>query len=114
MSDGVALGHAVIHEPRIGVTKLLSDDPAADLDKLDSAIFDLRQWIDKTLEHERLTGAGEHRDVLEAYRMLAQDKGWEKRMRQAVEDGLTAAAAVERVQNASRTRLLQQPNHHDG
>jgi phosphotransferase system, enzyme I, PtsP len=59
-------------------------------------------------EHEHLSVAGEHRDVLEAYRMFAHDKGWHRRLREAVEGGLTAEAAVERVQNAMRTRMLRQ------
>jgi phosphotransferase system enzyme I (PtsP) len=59
-------------------------------------------------EHEHLSNAGEHRDVLEAYRMFAHDKGWHRRLREAVEGGLTAEAAVERVQNAMRTRMLKQ------
>jgi len=55
-----------------------------------------------------LAGAGEHQDVLEAYRMFAHDKGWERRLREAVEGGLTAEAAVERVQNSTRARMLRQ------
>jgi len=108
ISEGIALGHAVIHEPRVAVSKLLSDDPAADLGRLDDAISSLRAWVDETMKHEGLTADGEHREVLEAYRMLAHDRGWVRRMRQAVEDGLTAPAAVERVQNASRTQMLKQ------
>ena len=59
-------------------------------------------------DHEHLSGAGEHRDVLEAYRMFAHDKGWVRRLREAVEGGLTAEAAVERVQNGTRARMLRQ------
>ena len=60
------------------------------------------------LEHEHLSAAGEHREVLEAYRMFAHDKGWERRLREAVLGGLTAEAAVERVQNGTRARMLRQ------
>ncbi len=108
ISSGIALGHAVIHEPRVAVSKLLSDDLRTDLSRLDNAIAQLRDWIDETLKHEGLSSDGEHRDVLEAYRMFAYDQGWARRMREAVEDGLTAEAAVERVQNASRTQMLKQ------
>ena len=55
-----------------------------------------------------LSGAGEHREVLEAYRMFAHDQGWLRRMREAVKGGLTAEAAVERVQNDTRARMLRQ------
>ncbi len=108
LSDGIALGHAVLHEPRIVVTTLLSEDPAAEMTRLDGALHRLRASIDEMLAHERLSFAGEHRDVLEAYRMFAHDRGWHHRLRGAVQDGLTAEAAVERVQNSTRARMLRQ------
>ena len=108
LSAGIALGHIVLHEPRIVVTQLLSDNPAAEIDRIDKAIDKLQANIDEMFEHEHLSAAGEHRDVFEAYRMFAHDKGWHRRLREAVEGGLTAEAAVERVQNAMRTRMLRQ------
>ncbi len=108
ISEGIALGHVVLHEPRIVVTKLLSDDPAGELKRLDAAIRELRVSLDDMLEHENLSAAGEHREVLDAYRMFAHDKGWERRLNEAVSSGLTAEAAVERVQNSTRARMLRQ------
>ncbi len=108
LSDGIALGHVVLHEPRIVVTQLMSDNPAIEIERLDEALDKLIAHIDDMFEHEQLAGAGEHRDVLEAYRMFAHDKGWHRRLREAVLGGLTAEAAVERVQNAMRTRMLRQ------
>jgi phosphotransferase system enzyme I (PtsP) len=46
--------------------------------------------------------------VLEAYRMFASDRGWQRRLLEAVKSGLTAEAAVERVQNQTRARMLRQ------
>lgn len=108
ISEGIALGHAVLHEPRIVVTKLMADDPVAELRRLDEAFATLKESLDTMLAHEHLSGAGEHRDVLEAYRMFAHDRGWERRLREAVQSGLTADAAVERVQNGTRVRMLRQ------
>ena len=108
ISAGIALGHVVLHEPRIVVTKLLAEDPAEELARLDTAMATLRASLDEMFDHEHLAGAGEHREVLEAYRMFAHDKGWVRRMREAVEGGLTAEAAVERVQNGTRARMLRQ------
>lgn len=105
ISEGLALGRVVLHEPRIVVTQIMADDPAAELVRLDAAITDLRTSLDDMLGNENLAGEGEHRDVLEAYRMFAHDKGWQRRMKEAVESGLTAEAAVEQVQNATRARL---------
>jgi phosphotransferase system, enzyme I, PtsP len=108
ISEGVALGHIVLHEPRIVVTKLMAEDPAEELQRLETAIAVLRASLDEMFGHEHLASAGEHQDVLEAYRMFAHDKGWERRLREAVEGGLTAEAAVERVQNSTRARMLRQ------
>jgi phosphotransferase system enzyme I (PtsP) len=108
MSEGIALGHAVVHEPRVVVDKLIADDPAEEMDRLDAALRQLKSALDEMLEHEHLSAAGEHREVLEAYRMFAHDKGWERRLREAVLGGLTAEAAVERVQNGTRARMLRQ------
>ncbi len=104
----MALGHIVLHEPRIVVTKLMAEDPAVELARLETAIAVLRASLDEMFGHEHLASAGEHQDVLEAYRMFAHDKGWERRLREAVEGGLTAEAAVERVQNSTRARMLRQ------
>lgn len=108
LSDGIALGHVVLHEPRIVVTQLLAEDPERELQRLDLALEKLRHNLDEMFEHEHLAGVGEHREVLEAYRMFANDKGWQRRLREAVQSGLTAEASVERVQNAMRTRMLRQ------
>ncbi len=108
ISDGLALGHIVLHEPRVAVTNLLSDDPQAELARLEIAHERLHEMLDAMLEQEAMSAAGAHREVLEAYQMFANDKGWVRRMRAAVEEGLTAEAAVERVHNVTRAQMLRQ------
>ena len=53
-------------------------------------------------------GPGEHREVLQTVRMFAHDRGWLRRLREAVMTGLTAEAAVERVQSDTRAKLHRQ------
>src|SRR6056297_464944 len=108
ISDGIALGHVVLHAPRVVVTKLLNEDVGEEARRLDAALRELRKSIDDMLSHETVSHAGAHRDVLEAYRMFASDRGWAKRMHDAIKDGLTAEAAVERVHNGTRARMLRQ------
>src|SRR5213078_4260583 len=60
------------------------------------------------IDDDDIVGAGEHRDVLEAVRMVANDRGWMRRLREAIATGLTAEAAVESVQNDARARLQRQ------
>ncbi|MGB5092101.1 MAG: phosphoenolpyruvate--protein phosphotransferase [Parvibaculum sp.] len=104
-AEGIALGHAVLHEPRVHVTHLIAEDVDAELVRLEQSVYALRVSIDDMLETADLSHAGEHREVLQSYRMFANDRGWLKRMSEAVLTGLTAEAAVERVQNDTRARL---------
>ncbi len=108
ISDGIGLGHVVLHEPRVIVTKLIADDPQKELQRIDAALNTLRADLDVMLERRDVADAGEHREVLEAYRMFANDRGWTHKMHEAVTTGLTAEAAVERVQSDNRARMLRQ------
>ncbi len=108
LSAGLALGHAVLHEPRVHVTRLIAENVDVESERLEKAVYELRSSIDQLLTTSDLSHAGEHREVLQAYRMFANDRGWLKRMLEAVKTGLTAEAAVERVQNDTRARMMRQ------
>ena len=104
---GLAIGHVVLHEPRLEVTQLLSEDEEGESDRLTEAIDSLRLSIDNLIESPAMGVEGEHLEVLETYRMFAHDRGWVRRIREAIETGLTAEAAVQRVQVANRTRMAR-------
>jgi phosphotransferase system enzyme I (PtsP) len=108
LADGVGLGHAVLHEPRIAITNLIAENPAGEVKRLEAAIAEMRAAIDELLERGDVSHTGEHRDVLETFRMFAHDQGWLRRMRDVVMTGLTAEAAVERVQSDTRAKMLRQ------
>lgn len=108
LGEGVALGHAVLHEPRVVVSNLIADDPNRELARLEAAIEKLRISVDDILSRSDVATPGEHLDVLEAYRMFAYDRGWVRKMEEVVRNGLTAEAAVEKVQSDTRARMLRQ------
>lgn len=108
LADGVGLGHAVLHEPRVAITNLIAEHPAAEIKRLEAAIAHMRASIDELIERGDVAHIGEHRDVLETFRMFAHDQGWLRRMREVVLTGLTAEAAVERVQSDTRAKMLRQ------
>jgi phosphotransferase system enzyme I (PtsP) len=108
LSEGIALGHVVLHEPRVVVTNFIADDVPKELEHLRAAVESLRANLDELLEHGDVVEGGEHREVLEAYRMFAHDRGWVHKLEEAVMTGLTAEAAVERVQSDTRARMLRQ------
>jgi phosphotransferase system enzyme I (PtsP) len=107
--EGVALGTAWLHEPRVEVSKLLAEDTSTELARLERAIAALRRSIDELLARPDLL-MGEQREVFEAYRMLAQDAGWLRRIREAIETGLAAETAVRRVQEETRLRIGHAPD----
>jgi len=110
ISEGVALGHVVLHEPRIVVTRLIAEDIELERRRLLQAIEDLTGQIDEMMERGDLARAGEHHEVLEAFRMFAHDHGWRRRLDEALATGLTAEAAVQRVRNDTRARMLRMPD----
>nr|WP_269931506.1 phosphoenolpyruvate--protein phosphotransferase [Aminobacter sp. HY435] len=105
-NEGVGLGHVVLHEPRIVVTNLFNEDSDEELRRLEDALGSLRLSIDDMLSRRDVAFEGEHREVLEAYRMFANDRGWVRRLEEAIRNGLTAEAAVEKVQSDMRARML--------
>ena len=105
LSEGVASGRVVLHEPRVKVERMIADNPVEELKRLEEAIGGLRESVDQMLMSSELDLTGEGREVIEAYRLFAYDQGWRQRMRDAVRTGLTAEAAVERVQDETRLRV---------
>jgi phosphotransferase system enzyme I (PtsP) len=105
LAEGLAIGTAYLHEPRVKIESLIADNPVAELARLDEALTGLRQGVDAMLESSELDLSGETREVIEAYRLFAHDQGWSHRLREAVRAGLTAEAAVERVQDETRARF---------
>ncbi|BAV64533.1 phosphoenolpyruvate--protein phosphotransferase [Sphingobium cloacae] len=104
---GMARGHAVFHQPRVHIEHTMAEDVEAERQRLISAFTKMREQVD------RMTGAidfgmeGEHQEVLETYKMFAYDEGWIRRINEAIDSGLTAEAAIERVQQRTRMRMRQ-------
>ena len=105
LSPGLALGIAVLHAPELRLQQLIAEDSDVEIGRLHQAVADMRLAIDEMLASSDLAAGGEHREVLESYRMFAEDKGWVNRMIEAIGTGLTAEAAVQKVQNDMRARM---------
>ena len=105
LAEGVGLGHVVLHEPRVVVKTLIAEDPVRETQRLEEAVEGLRDSIDTMLDRGDVARAGETREILEAYRMFAHDRGWLAKMREVIATGVTAEAAVQRVQSDTRARM---------
>ncbi len=106
LNPGIGLGTAVYHQPEVHVRKLVGDDPAAELARLREALAAMRESIDGMLaRHSSMPG--DYSDILETFRMFAEDAGWIGRITEAIQTGLSAEAAVRKVDDDMRLRLSQ-------
>ncbi len=105
--EGMARGHAVYHQPRILIEHTVAEDTEAERARVYSAFAKMREQIDNMTNLAEFGGDGEHREVLDTYKMFAYDEGWSRRINEAIDSGLTAEAAIERVQQRTRTRMRQ-------
>src|SRR5882672_9705067 len=106
LTPGVAIGHAVLHEPRIIIQRVVAEDIGQEQIRFDEALVAVRADVDRMLEAHDMQ-SGEHREVLETFRMFVDDRGWIERVREGVGSGLTAEAAVQRAFDDVRARLGQ-------
>ncbi len=103
----IAMGQVILHEPRVAVSRLIADEPAREVADLGLALDKLRTGIDEMLSRGDVARAGEHRDVLETYRMFAHDQAWVNKLHEGIETGLTVEASVERTQNEMRAQMMR-------
>ncbi|MFM6852641.1 MAG: putative PEP-binding protein, partial [Sphingopyxis sp.] len=105
--DGMAKGAAVFHQPRIVIEHTVADDIEVERARVYSAFTKMREQIDRMASQAEFGGGGEHDEVLSTYKMFAYDEGWSRRINEAIDSGLTAEAAIERVQQRTRMRMRQ-------
>ena len=112
LAPGLAIGPIIIVGPAHAPRRLLSDDPAQELRRLEAAVAAMQKGIDTLIatslpKAERRGGseAEASREILDAYRLVAADSGWLKRVADAVRGGLSAEAAVHRVAGDLRDRM---------
>jgi phosphotransferase system enzyme I (PtsP) len=103
--EGVAEGHIWLHEPRVVVANLISDDPEREAQRLGEAVDALRVSVDEMMTMS--LGDKDQQEVIETYRMFANSKSWLQRMQADIAQGLSAEAAVEKEQSLARSRIGQ-------
>ena len=102
---GMAKGVAVFHQPRVVVEHTVAEDIEAERARVYAAFRRMREQIDNMTREAEFGTAGEHNEILETYKMFAYDEGWSRRINEAIDSGLTAEAAIERVQQRTRARM---------
>jgi len=107
LNAGLAMGQAMLHEPRILLKQMVADDPRQELQRFRDAVDGMQTALDDMLASPDVAAGGEHRDVLETYRMFAEDRGWLNRITELIDTGLTAEAATQKVKDDTRGRMEQ-------
>ncbi|NBC34295.1 MAG: GAF domain-containing protein, partial [Alphaproteobacteria bacterium] len=105
LNDGVAEGVAVLHRPELTIRQLVADDPRWEKVRLEQALDTLYSSLDAMLARTADANIGDSHEILQTYRMFAEDPGWLSRIHEAIRTGLTAEAAVQRVQNDMAARF---------
>jgi phosphotransferase system enzyme I (PtsP) len=105
--DGMGAGCAVYHQPRITIEHTVAEDTDAERHRVYAAFDKMREQIERMTHEAEFGTAGEHDEVLATYKMFAYDEGWSRRINEAIDSGLTAEAAIERVQQRTRQRMRQ-------
>ncbi|BDI60318.1 phosphoenolpyruvate--protein phosphotransferase [Qipengyuania nanhaisediminis] len=104
---GLATGIAAYHQPRVQITQVMAEDIEAERQRVYRAFDKMREQIDGLANQAEFGVGGEHEEVLETYKMFAYDEGWSRRINEAIDSGLTAEAAIERVQQHTRMRMRE-------
>jgi phosphotransferase system enzyme I (PtsP) len=104
---GMARGNAVFHQPRVFIEHTVAEDTEAERHRVYSAFGKMREQIENMANLAEFGTLGEHQEILQTYKMFAYDEGWSRRINEAIDSGLTAEAAIERVQQRTRQRMRE-------
>jgi phosphotransferase system enzyme I (PtsP) len=104
---GMARGKAVYHQPRVLIEHTVAEDTEVERQRVYSAFRKMREQIESMSNQAEFGTVGEHQEILETYKMFAYDEGWARRINEAIDSGLTAEAAIERVQQRTRMRMRE-------
>jgi phosphotransferase system, enzyme I, PtsP len=102
---GAAAGVAIFHQPNVRIEHTVAEDIEAERQRVYSAFDKMREQIDRMTSQIDFGTGGEHEEVIATYKMFAYDEGWSRRINEAIDSGLTAEAAIERVQQRTRMRM---------
>lgn len=106
--EGMGRGYAVFHQPRVTIEFTVAEDVEVERQRLNAAFARMREQIEHMAQEAEFFGnSNDHREVLATYRMFAYDEGWRRRIDEAIDSGLTAEAAIERVQQHNRMRMRE-------
>lgn len=112
LSSGIASAPAILYQPQQEIHDYVASDTNHEKERFDNALQSLQEQYDAMIQSAGLEEDDEQHQLLEAYMMFMQDKGWNRRIIEAIYSGLTAEAAVRKVQEELRARMSQLSSHY--
>ncbi len=107
LTDGIALGHVVLHEPRVVVTNFIADDVPKEMKRLEAALETCAPTSTCCSSAARSPTAASIATCSRPTACSPMTAAGCTGCDEAVATGLTAEAAVERVQSDTRARMLR-------
>lgn len=107
LSSGIAKAVAVLHQPQQVIVQYVASDTGLEKQRFEDAQRSLQAQFDDYIQNAGLAEGDEQRELIEAYLLFMQDRGWNRRIVEAINTGLTAEAAVKKVQEELRAKMSQ-------
>lgn len=107
LSPGMTKAVAVLHQPQLMITQYVATDTKQEKERFKKAVRSLQESFDHYIQSSGLSDEDEQRQIIETYLLFTQDRGWNTRIMEALDSGLTAEAAVRKVQEELRARMSQ-------
>ncbi len=107
LCGGVTKAVAVLHQPQLVITNYVATDTIFEKEKFDNALKELQESLDNYIQSANLPGDDVKREIIETYLLFTQDRGWITRINEAITSGLTAEAAIKKVQEELQAKMNQ-------
>lgn len=96
LNKGYGVGKAVFHRRHRELVNIFAENAELEKSKLAEGRQRMVDYIDAKIA-DTGNSIGSSKEIMEAYRMFALDKGWYKKINADIDKGYTAEAAVEHV-----------------
>ncbi|WP_227307528.1 phosphoenolpyruvate--protein phosphotransferase [Acidisoma cellulosilyticum] len=111
LASGIVMGPIVRAEQRFAHRQVLAADPAVEQQRLVTASEQMRHGLEELIRGTSASMTDDaSSDIIAAYRMIAADAGWLKRVSSMIEGGFSAEAAVIRVLGELREKMRRIPD----
>ena len=106
LNKGYGVGKAVLHNRHREQINIFAENIDMELSRLEEGRRKMSEYLEKKIA-QTSNIIGNTSDILEAYLMFAQDKGWYKKISADINKGYTAEAAIEHVYEEMWAKLSQ-------